>query len=60
MRGTTGAVVGIIVVTLGLIGLGFALAPMMTHASPDAALISLGGLAAFAVSVIVMMLWLRY
>jgi hypothetical protein len=49
MRGTLGILVGILIVALGLAGLGAALAQMMTHADPNGALISLGGLGVFVV-----------
>jgi len=49
MRGTIGILVGIVIVTLGLAGLGVALAEMMTHADPNGTLISIGGLGVFAV-----------
>jgi hypothetical protein len=48
MRGAIGIIVGIVIITLGLAGLGVALAQMMTHADPNGALISLGGLGVFA------------
>jgi len=59
MSGFLGIVVGIIIVTLGLGGLGVALAQMMTHADPNGALISLGGLGVFAASVVVLLLAAR-
>jgi hypothetical protein len=49
MRGTTTIFVGILVLVLGLAGLGLALAQMMTHADPNGALISVGGLGVFVV-----------
>ena len=60
MNATVSTLIGIVVVTLGLIGLGFALHPMMLSATDTSALMSVAGLGAFAVSIIVMMLWLRY
>lgn len=50
MRGTLGLIVGLVIVALGLGGLGVAFSQMMTHSSPESALISVGGLAVFAVS----------
>ena len=54
MSGFVGIVVGIIIVAVGLGGLGVALAQMMTHADPNGTLISLGGLAVFAASIVVL------
>lgn len=48
MRGFIGILIGVIIVTLGLAGLGVALAQMMTHADPNGTLISIGGLGVFA------------
>ncbi len=59
MSGFLGIVVGIIIVTVGLGGLGVALAQMMTHADPNGTLISLGGLGVFAASVVVLLVAAR-
>ena len=49
MRGGFGVLVGILLFTVGLFGLGFALHQMMTHADPDAGLKALAGLGTFIV-----------
>jgi hypothetical protein len=59
MRATVGFVVGLIIMGLGLGGLGVALAQMMTHADPNGALISIGGLGAFVVAALVLMIAAR-
>ena len=59
MRGTLGLIVGIVIITLGLAGLGVALAQMMSHADPHGALISIGGLGVFVVSALVLMVAAR-
>jgi hypothetical protein len=48
MRGFVGILIGVVIIALGLAGLGAALAQMMTHADPNSALISIGGLGVFA------------
>jgi hypothetical protein len=50
MQGTVGLLIGFVVGALGLSGLGVALAEMMTHANPNASLISAAGLVVFVVS----------
>lgn len=60
MRGTVGALVGFIILAVGLAGVGVALAPLMTHTNQHADLISLGGLGAFVASLVVMLLLIRY
>jgi hypothetical protein len=52
MRGTVGILVGVVIGAVGLSGLGVALGEMMTHADPNGALISVGGLAVFVVSML--------
>ncbi|KAB2943673.1 MAG: hypothetical protein K8F92_13350 [Hyphomicrobium sp.] len=47
MRGTFGVLVGLVLFTIGLVGLGLALAQMMTQADPDMALKAVAGLAAY-------------
>jgi hypothetical protein len=59
MQGLLGTLVGIVVITIGLAGLGVALTQMMTHADPNGTLISLGGLGAFIVSLFVMLALIR-
>jgi xanthine/uracil permease len=44
MRGLPGILIGVVIIALGLAGLGVALDQMMTHANPNGALISVGGL----------------
>ena len=41
--------VALIVAALGLLGLGYAVYEMMTHAGPDAALKTAGGLAVYVI-----------
>jgi hypothetical protein len=53
MRGGLGMLVGILLFTVGLFGLGFALNQMMTHADPDAALKTVAGLGTFIVACLV-------
>ncbi len=48
MKGTTGTIVGIVLMAMGLVGLGFAISEMMTEAAPAAALKTLAGLGVFA------------
>jgi hypothetical protein len=59
MRATIGIFLGIVIMGLGLGGLGVALAQMMTHADPNGALISIGGLGAFVVAALVLMIAAR-
>lgn len=59
MQGTPGTIIGIIITAVGLTGLGVALAQMMTHADPNGALLSLGGLGIFLVAAIVMLITVR-
>jgi hypothetical protein len=59
MGGTIGFIVGLTIMVLGLGGLGIALAQMMTHADPNGALISIGGLGAFVVAALVLMIAAR-
>ena len=59
MGGTIGFIVGLTIVVLGLGGLGIALAQMMTHADPHGALISIGGLGAFVLAALVLMIAAR-
>jgi hypothetical protein len=54
-----GGVVGLIIVAIGLVGIGFGLEPMMTHANPNAMLISVGGLATAVVALLVTVYLLR-
>ncbi len=49
MRGLPGILIGVVIIALGLAGLGVALDQMMTHANPNGALISVGGLGVFAI-----------
>jgi len=49
MRGPFAVLVGIVVMTLGLAGLGVALAQMMTHADPNGGLITVAGLGVYLV-----------
>jgi hypothetical protein len=55
MRGIIGIVVGLVIIALGLGGLGVALAQMMTHANPNGALISVGGLGLFIAAMAVLL-----
>lgn len=49
MRGTFGVLVGLVLFAIGLAGLGFALAQMMTQTDPDMALKAVAGLAAYVI-----------
>lgn len=55
MRGVLGFLIGFVIITLGLAGLGAALAQMMTHADPNGTLISLGGLGVYVVASLLML-----
>ena len=55
MRGTFGILIGIIIVTVGLAGLGEALMQMMTHADPNSSMKAAAGLGTFILSAAVMM-----
>jgi NADH:ubiquinone oxidoreductase subunit 5 (subunit L)/multisubunit Na+/H+ antiporter MnhA subunit len=59
MHGLTGTVIGLIVTAIGLAGLGIALAQMMTHANPQGALFSVGGLGVFLVACFAVVALLR-
>ena len=59
MRGTVGMLVGLLVMTVGLAGLGYALSLMMTHADPDAALKAVAGLATFVVATFISLAVIR-
>jgi hypothetical protein len=50
MRGGLGIIVGLVVFTAGLVGLGYALDLMMTHADPDAGVKAAAGLGAFVIA----------
>jgi hypothetical protein len=60
MRGTFGLIVGIVLFTIGLAGLGVALDQMMTHADPSSALKAAGGLAVFVVVSLVSVVVVSY
>lgn len=60
MRGTLGLLLGILIMALGLAGLGVALAQMMTHADPNAALVSVGGLGVFVVVCLFMLVMAHF
>ncbi|MEI9899508.1 MAG: hypothetical protein WDN31_04490 [Hyphomicrobium sp.] len=47
MRGTSGVIVGSVIVAVGLAGLAFAFDQMMTHADPNASVKAAAGLGAF-------------
>lgn len=49
MRGTVGVLVGLVLFTVGLAGLGFALEQMMTHAD-NAGLHAVAGIGTFLVA----------
>jgi hypothetical protein len=49
MQGMASLTVALIVATLGLFGLGYGVFEMMTHAGPDAALKTAGGLAVYVI-----------
>lgn len=49
MRGVFGVLIGLILFTIGLGGLGFALDQMMTQADPNAAMKALAGLGTFVI-----------
>lgn len=50
MRGFFGVLVGLVVFTVGLAGLGVALGQMMTQTDPHAALKAVAGLGTFVVA----------
>jgi hypothetical protein len=50
MRGLFGVLVGIVVLTIGLAGLSYALHLMMTHTDPQSALKQVAGLGTFVVA----------
>ncbi|HET6322971.1 MAG TPA: hypothetical protein VFF87_13040 [Hyphomicrobium sp.] len=50
MSGASGLLTGLVVVIIGLAGLGFALAQMMTHADPNSLLYTAAGLVTFVVA----------
>jgi hypothetical protein len=56
MRGTFGILLGCIIVAVGLAGLGEALMQMMTHADPHASMKAAGGLGAFVLASVFMMI----
>jgi hypothetical protein len=47
MRGAFGAIIGVVIVAVGLAGLGVALNEMMTHADPHTTIKAVGGLGVF-------------
>jgi hypothetical protein len=47
MRGSFGVILGIVLITIGLAGLGVALHEMMSHADPHTTIKAAGGLAVF-------------
>jgi hypothetical protein len=49
MRGVFGVLIGLVLFTVGLAGLGFALDQMMTHTDPNAAMKALAGLGTFVI-----------
>jgi hypothetical protein len=60
MRGTFGLIVGIVLFTIGLAGLGVALDQMMTHADPNSALKAAAGLGVFVVVSLVSVVVISY
>ena len=56
MRGTFGILIGFIIVVVGLAGLSEGLMQMMTHADPHASVKAAGGLAAFILASVFMMI----
>ena len=54
MNGLFGIIVGIVLIALALAGLGTTLHEMMTHSADHDALISIGGLATFVVSSLIL------
>jgi hypothetical protein len=59
MHGRTGTIIGLAVAAIGLAGLGVALAQMMTHASANGALLSVGGLGVFLAACLFMLIAVR-
>ena len=59
MRGFFGVLIGIVVLAIGLVGLGYALQLMMTHADPNSALRQVAGLGTFVVASLVMVALIR-
>lgn len=49
MQGMVSLTVALIIATLGFFGLGYGVYEMMTHAGPDAALKTAGGLAVYVI-----------
>ena len=49
MQGMASLTVALIIAALGLLGLGYGVYEMMTHAGPDAALKTAGGLAVYVI-----------
>ena len=56
MRGTFGVLLGFIIIVVGLAGLGEGLTQMMTHADPHASMKAAGGLGAFLLASVFMMI----
>jgi hypothetical protein len=59
MRGFLGVLIGIVVLAIGLVGLGYALNLMMTHADPNSALRQVAGLGTFVVASLVLVALIR-
>jgi divalent metal cation (Fe/Co/Zn/Cd) transporter len=55
MRGTFGILIGFIIISVGLAGLGEALHQMMTHAAPDSSMKAAAGLGTFLLAAALMM-----
>lgn len=49
MQGMGSLTVALIITAIGLLGLGYGVSEMMTHAGPDAALKTAGGLAVYVI-----------
>ena len=59
MRGTSGVLVGLALFAIGFVGLGVAIDQMMTHASPNSAIISVAGLGAFVFASVATLVLIR-
>jgi hypothetical protein len=59
MRGVAGTFVGLVVFTIGLAGLAYALLQMTTHADPNASLHAAAGLGTFIAAVLASLFVIR-
>lgn len=59
MSGATGMLVGLVIIAIGLGGLAFAMAQMMTHADPNSLLYTAAGLGTFITAALASLSLLR-